>query len=167
MSIDKNIPSTAAAKCLIIVHSYHHHNTAKIAEAMAQVLAAEVKSPQEADPTRLGGYDLIGLGAGIDSGQHYQPLLDFADQLPAVNNQAVFIFSTSAMQGKDKVDKDHAALREKLVDKHYLVLDEFSCKGLDTNSFLRYLGGLNKGHPDDKELQQAREFAAKLLNMVN
>jgi flavodoxin len=67
---------------LIVVFSYHHKNTQKIAEVMAKVLDAQVKSTQETGSDELKEYDLIGFGAGIDSGKHYRELLDFADGLP-------------------------------------------------------------------------------------
>jgi flavodoxin len=51
---------------MIIVYSYHHKNTQKVAEAFAKVLDAEIKSPQQADPDELKQYDLVGFGAGID-----------------------------------------------------------------------------------------------------
>lgn len=121
-------------KCLIIVYSYHHNNTAKIANAMAAVLHAEVKTPEQVVMEEFEQYDLIGFGAGIDSGRHYKQLLDVADWLPAVNEKSCFIFSTSAIMGEKKVAKDHALLRQKRQSKGYCVEDEFSCKGFNTNS---------------------------------
>ena len=69
-------------KSLIVVFSYHHKNTQKVAEVMAKVFDAPVKSPLEIGSDELQKYDLIGFGAGIDSGKHYKKLLDFADALP-------------------------------------------------------------------------------------
>lgn len=154
-------------KCLIIVCSYHHNNTAKIANQIAKVLNARVKTPGEVDPGELQEYELIGFGSGIDSGKHYQPLLDFADGLPQVNQKPCFIFSTSAIQGKDKVEQDHSLLRQKLQSKGYLIVGEFSCKGFNTNSFLKVFGGMNKGRPDSSDLKHAAEFALNLPEMMN
>jgi flavodoxin len=150
-------------KCLIIVYSYHHNNTTKIANEFSKVLNAQVKTPDEVIPEELQEYDLIGFGAGIDSSSHYKPLLDLADMLPEVNNKLAFIFSTSAIQGDAKVVKDHSMLRQKLQSKGYAIIGEFSCKGFNTNSFLKYLGGMNKGKPDDSDLKNAQKFALKLL----
>jgi flavodoxin len=144
------------------VYSYHHLNTQKIAEVFAKVLDAEVKAPQEANPTELKNCDLVGFGAGIDSGKHYKPLLDLADKLPQVTNKRAFIFSTSGITGEDKAAKDHASLREKLQSKAYIIVDEFQCKGFNTNSFLKYFGGMNKGRPNAEDLKHAEEFAQNL-----
>jgi hypothetical protein len=73
-----------------------------------------------------------------------------------------FIFSTSAIVGKEKVAKDHALLKEKLQSRGYVILDEFSCKGFNTNSFLRFFGGMNKGRPNAEDLTHAEEFAVML-----
>jgi flavodoxin len=153
---------TMGTKSLIIVYSYHHNNTAKIASEFSKVLQAEVKNPEQVIMEELQAYDLVGFGAGIDSGRHYKPLLDLVDRLPSVNGKDGFIFSTSGMQGEDKVKKDHALLREKLEDKGYRIVGEFSCKGYNTNSFLKYIGGMNKGRPNFDDFEHAKEFARNL-----
>ena len=152
-----------STKCLIIVYSYHHNNTSKIADEFSKVLNAQVIAPDHVNQEELEEYELLGFGAGIDSGRHYKPLLDLADKLPKVNNKPAFIFSTSAIQGEAKVAKDHSILRQKLQSKGYTIIGEFSCKGFNTNSFLKYLGGMNKGRPDRSDLKDAQEFALKLL----
>ncbi|BAI60497.1 conserved hypothetical protein [Methanocella paludicola SANAE] len=149
-------------KTLLVVFSYHHMNTEKVAKVFANVLDAQVKTPRQVNPGELGDYDLIGFGSGIDSGRHYKELLDFADALPRVAGKKAFIFSTSAIVGADKVWKDHSALREKLQAKGYVIVDEFACKGYNTNSFLKYIGGMNKGRPNAEDLKQAEEFALGL-----
>ena len=144
------------------MYSYHHSNTQKVAQAIANVLDAQVKSPQQTNPEEPNQYDLVGFGAGIDSGKHYKELLDFADALPQVTDKKAFIFSTSGMTGEKKLAKDHLALREKLQSKGYLIVDEFQCKGFNTNSFLKYFGGINKGRPNEEDLKHAEEFASRL-----
>jgi len=154
-------------KCLLVLYSYHHMNTEKVAKVFAQVLDAKIKTPQETDPQELLEYDLVGFGAGIDNGKHYKPVLNFADELPAVNNKDAFIFSTAALTKDKKRTKDHFALREKLESKGYLIVDDFQCKGFNTNSFMKYFGGMNKGRPNAKDLRKAEEFALKLKSRVS
>jgi flavodoxin len=149
--------------CLLIVYSYHHNNTQKVAEVFANVLDAQIKTPQQTDPQELQEYDLVGFGAGIDSGKHYKPLLDFADKLPQAEGKKAFIFSTS---GIAELTKNHAALREKLQSKGYVIVDEFNCRGFNTNSFLKYFGGMNKGRPNTEDLQAAETFAQKIKSAL-
>ncbi len=119
-------------------------------------------TPQQTSPKEPQQYYLVGFGAGIDSGKHYRELLDFADALPQVNDKKAFIFSTSGMTGEKKRIKDHSTLREKLQSKGYMIVDEFQCKGFNTNSFLKYFGGINKGRPNEEDLKHAEEFAQNL-----
>ena len=164
---ESKVSDSLSIKCLIVVYSYHHNNTAKIAQVFSEVLSAEIKTPDQLKQENLQQYNLIGFGAGIDSGKHYKPLLDFVDRLSKVNNQNAFIFSTSAIQGVGKVKKDHSLLKGKLISKGYIIVDEFSCKGFNTNSFLKYFGGMNKGRPNSADLKDAKDFAVGLLQKTS
>ena len=157
-------------KSLVVVFSYHHNNTQKLAEVFAEVLNAKVKSPKEIIPEELEEYDLIGLGSGIDSGKNYKELLDFADRLPQVLHKKAFVFSTSGMpigvSGQQRLEeytsKCHTTLKEILQSKGYTIVGEFGCAGFNTNKFLKYFGGLNKGRPNSEDLKHAEEFVSKL-----
>ena len=159
-------------KCLIVVYSYHHSNTQKIAEVLGRVLDGQVKSPQQTNPEELPNYDLVGFGSGIDSGKNYKELLDFANTIPHVTNKKAFVFSTSGMpigiSGQQRLEeytnKCHKTLKETLQSKGYTVVDEFGCAGFNTNKFLKYFGGINKGRPNSEDLKNAEEFASKLKN---
>ena len=149
-------------KSLLVLFSYHHNNTEKIANVFAKVLDAQIKTPQQINPEELQEYSLIGFGSGIYGAKHHKVLLDLADKLPQVTNRKAFIFSTSALTGEDKVAKDHSLLREKLQSKGFMIVDEFACKGFNTNKFLKYFGGMNKGRPNAEDLKHAEEFAQNL-----
>ena len=149
-------------KSLIVFYSFHHNNTEKIANVFAKVLHAEIKKPQKVELKEIQEYDLVGFGSGIYGEKHHKLLLDLTNNLKQVTNKKAFIFSTSAIQGKAKVAKDHSLLREKLQSKGYQIVDEFSCKGFNTNSFLKVFGGMNKGRPNAKVLKHAEEFAQNL-----
>ncbi|MBY8986741.1 MAG: flavodoxin family protein [Candidatus Lokiarchaeota archaeon] len=149
-------------KSLLVLYSYHHNNTEKIANVFAKVLDAQIRTPQQINIEELQEYSLIGFGSGIYGGKHHKTLLDLADTLPQVTNRNTFIFSTGALTGKAKVAKDHSTLREKLQSKGYMIIDEFGCKGFNTNSFLKYFGGMNKGRPNAEDLKHAEEFAQNL-----
>lgn len=149
-------------KTLLVVYSYHHNNTQKVAEVFSKVLEAQIKTPQQTNPTELQEYDLVGFGAGIDSGKHYKQLLDFAEQLPNAEGKKAFIFSTSGVSNPKYQNKIHTTLREKLQTRGYVILDEFNCHGFNTNVFLKYIGGMNRGHPNIEDLKKAEEFAQNL-----
>ena len=150
-------------KSLIICISYHHNNTEKIANVFAKVLDAQIKTPQQIIIEELQDYDLVGFGSGIYDDKHHKVLLDLVDKLPQVTNKRAFIFSTSGVSRKfameNSLDDAHLPLREILQSKGYLIVDEFNCAGYNTNSFLRFIGGLNKGKPNTEDLKNAEEFA--------
>jgi flavodoxin len=149
-------------KSLLVVYSYHHNNTEKVANVFAKVLDAPIKTPQQIDTQELQQYDLVAFGTGIDSGKHYKPVLDLADKLPQVENESAFVFSTAGLTGDKKRGKDHKALREKLEAKGYSIVDEFQCKGFNTNSYIKYFGGMNRGRPNAEDLKDAEKFAHNL-----
>jgi hypothetical protein len=106
----------------------------------------------------------------LDTGKNYPGLLDFASKLPQVANKKAFVFSTSGMpvgvSGQQKVEeytsKCHTTLKETLQSKGYTIVGEFGCAGFNTNKFLKYFGGLNKGRPNEEDLKHAEVFAEKL-----
>ena len=150
-------------KSLLVLFSYHHKNTEKIANVFAKVLDAQIKTPQQVNPEELPEYSLIGFGSGIYGGSHHKSLLDLADKLPQVRSKKAFIFSTCGVPAfaanRELFEKNHSSLREKLQTKGYTVIGEFSCAGFNTNSFLKLFGGLNKGRPDARDFKHAEEFA--------
>ena len=150
----------------MILVSYHHGNTEKIADVIAGVLDAQIKKPEQVDPKQLQRYDLVGLGSGIYDSKHHQSLFDLVERLPQVINKKAFIFSTCGVPGigmnDEYVNKNHSLLREKLQAKGYVIIDEFGCVGLNTNSFLRRFVGINKGRPNAEDLKHAEEFARNL-----
>ena len=155
-------------RSMTVLVSYHHNNTQKVAEVMAKVLDAQIKTPQQTNPEELQGYDLVGFGSGIYAYQHHTSLLELADKLPQVSNKKAFIFSTTGAPivfGESALEKgkeQHLHLREKLQSKGYTIVDEFICAGFNTNKFLKYFGGINKGRPNSEDLKHAEEFASKL-----
>jgi flavodoxin len=158
------------ARSLVVVFSYHHMNTEKIAHVIAKVLDAPVKTPQQVNPEEIQEYSLIGFGSGIYAAKHHASLLDLAGNLPQANGRKAFIFSTfgapvTLYKGErltEFIHNNHRALMEKLQSRGYTIIDEFACAGFNTNSFLRLFGGLNKGRPDAEDLMHAEEFAKDL-----
>ena len=149
-------------KSLLVLYSYHHNNTQKIANVFTQVLKAQIKTPKQINLQELQNYNLIGFGSGIYGAKHHKSLLNLANKLPQVTNKKAFMFSTSALTGKEKMVDDHSSLKEKLQSKGYTIIDEFQCKGFNTNSLLKFFGGMNKGRPNTEDLKNAEEFVLNL-----
>jgi flavodoxin len=67
---------------------------------------------------------------------------------------------------EEYIANNHAALREKLRSKGYVIVGEFGCMGHNTNSFLKVFGGINKGRPNAEDLKHAEKFAQNLKEKV-
>ena len=145
-------------KTLIVYTSVHHQNTENVAKVMAEALEADLISVANAKPEMPANYDLVGFGSGIYFGKHHKTLLKFVEMLPPVTQKQAFLFSTC---GDGKINH-HAALKEKLVNKGFAVVDEFCCRGWDTVGPLKLFGGINKGRPDENDRAAARAFARGL-----
>ncbi len=140
---------------LILYKSYHRRNTEKVARAMAEVMDAKIKRVEDARIEDLACCDLIGFGSGIYGGKPHRSLFQLVDKIPPSDKKA-FIFSTS---GEPK-DEYHRLLREKLSGKGFRIVGEFQSPG---ESGLFGWTFTNRGHPDETDLQNARNFAKKLI----
>lgn len=164
---EKNPNNPQPVKSLVIVFSYHHGNTEKIAHAIAKVLGAEVKKPHQVYSEELREYDLIGFGSGIYSATFDPSVIGLADRLSYAAGKKAFLFSTygapAFIADREFIEKNHQQIREKLQLKGYTVIGEFGCAGWNTNSFLKYFGGLNKGRPDAGDLKNAEAFAREMM----
>ncbi len=151
-------------KVLIIYSSTYHKNTERIAQAMAEVLDADLVETQNAKPEDILNYDLIGFGSGIYTWKHHKLLLKFVDSLKPANGKKAFIFSTSGAPGGKKY---HKKLREELIKKGFDIVGEFNCLGWDTFGPLKLIGGMNKGRPNEQDIENAKNFAKELMKIKN
>ena len=147
-------------KSLVVVFSYHHGNTEKIAHACAKVLGAEVKTPQQVKPEEIAEYDLVGFGSGIYSATFDPSVLELADRLPQAAGKKAFLFSTygapAIFADGEFVENNHSQIREKLQAKGYTVIGEFGCAGWNTNSFLKIFRGAQQGQARCRRYQECR-----------
>jgi len=156
----------ASPGCLILCKSVHHGNTAKVATAIAAVLHAEIASPEEVPYTSLEGRPLVGFGSGVYYGRMHDALFEWLHGLPDVPEAVLpaFLFSTAGLPWLSWLW--HGPLCRLLARKGFRVVGEFSCGGYDTWGPLWLIKGLNKKHPDDRDLARAEEFAAGIVRVL-
>ena len=150
-------------KTLIICKSIHHENTLRVAQVLADELDAELKTPEMVDQESLADYDLIGFGSGIYMGKHHRTLLNLVSNIDSLSNKKVFVFYTSGFEKFPTRPSFETALSDHLEKKDADVVGTFSCRGLETYGPFRIGGGKNKGHPDQTDLNNARDFAKSLI----
>ncbi len=145
-------------KTLIIYNSVHHGNTEKIAKAMADALDAKLSKPDEVDAASLEQYELFGFGSGVYGGRFHKSILEFVESLPSLNNKKAFVFSTSWRVKEEYNER----MKNMLIDKGFDVAGDFSCKGFNNFGPFKLIGGLNKGRPNEEDIERAADFARKL-----
>jgi len=147
-------------KILIICTSIHHGNTMKIAKAISSVLDATIINPGDLDINTISNYDVIWFWSGVYDWKHHKNLFDLISKIKKQQHKKSFIFSTSTIPFKI-TDKP---IKEILEKKWFDVVGSFQCKWFMDYSFVKYFfGGLNKGRPNDKDIENAKTFAKQLV----
>jgi len=145
---------------LIVYKSYHRMNTEKVAKAMAEAMNAQLTKVEDARPEALAEYDLIGFGSGIYGLKHHKALIDLIEAMPAMDKN-VFVSTCGNLR-----EVNHKLIKEKLTERGCHIVGEFAGAlrlNRDWKGALAFIGGKNKGHPDEKDLENARAFAKGLL----
>jgi flavodoxin len=77
-------------KSIVVVSSYHHKNTQKVAERIAGILGASVTPQELIEAGSLAAYNLVGFGSGIYDARHHKGLLSLVDKLPGQTERKPF-----------------------------------------------------------------------------
>lgn len=135
----------------VVVYCSRSGNTKKVAQAIAEVLETAARSVGE--EIKLEDCDLICVGSGVHAGRPERGMMKFLRGLPRLDGKKGAVFGTYASQ-RGFLDTMAAMLAEKGVD----VLGKWGCRG----KFLFF----NRRRPDEKDLEDARQFARKLKEAV-
>ncbi len=147
-------------KTAICYYSRHHGNTRKVLEAMASEGEVDLIDVTTRQAVRLDGYDCVGFACGIYGFSFHPAVEAFARQYLPAAKPVFFVYTYGAAKGAGA--KDVAAVA---AEKGCPVLGEFGCKGYDTFGPFRLVGGIAKGHPDERDLADARCFYRALCQM--
>ena len=145
-------------KTTIVYYSKHHGNTKKLLDAIAaenDVTLTDVTAQPVAD---LTGYDRIGFASGIYYASFAKQILEFArDHLPE-GKEVFYIYTHGAPKGDFL-----KAIREIAEKKNCSEIGEYHCRGFDTFGPFKLVGGIQKGHPTEEEIQGAVDFYSHLM----
>ena len=130
---------------------------------MGEVLGARVLEGEQAKKENILDYDLVGFGSGIYFWKHHQKLLEFVRSLKFDRGKKAFVFSTSGLPFPGMF---HRALKKELIKKGFKIVGELNCLGWDTFGVLKFIGGINKGRPNEKDIKKAKEFAKRMKELV-
>ena len=145
-------------KTAICYYSRHHGNTLKVAQAMALEGEVDLIDVTTRQAIRLEGYDCIGLASGIYGFEFQKAVVEFARQYLPNGKPVFFLYTYGGAKGTGA-----KAVAEVAREKDCPILGEFSCKGFDTFGPFKMIGGIAKGHPDQKDLENARAFYREMV----
>ena len=144
-------------KTAVCYYSRHHGNTLKVLEAMAQEGEMDLIDVTTRQLVRLEEYDCIGFASGIYGFEMQKAVVEFARQYLPAGKPVFFVYTFGGARGTGA--KALAAIAK---EKGCPVLGEFGCKGYDTFGPFKLVGGIAKGHHDQKDLAAARAFYRRL-----
>ena len=140
-------------KTAICYYSRHHGNTRIVLEAMAREGEVDLLDVTTRQTVRLEDYDCVGFASGIYGFEVQKAVVNFARQYLPQGKPVFFVYTYGGAKGSGA-----KALGEIAREKGCPVLGEFSCKGYDTFGPFKLVGGIAKGHPDERDLEHARQF---------
>lgn len=146
-------------KTLLVFASTHHGNTKRIVDTMAQAISADVVDITADGSPDLSGYELIGLASGVYFNTLHEKINQLAERDIFAPGQKVFLASTCGVGYMNYC----AGLKKRLERRSIPVLGCFQCRGYDTFGILGKLGGIARGHPNEKDLDRAASFARTML----
>ncbi len=163
---------------ILIAYDSQTGNTEAIGKSMAESLEGEVtcKSMKDVDPTSLTDYDVLLLGSGVyanGAGKKLNKLLKNAEALP----EKVVLFCTHTNPNPAMWDGVFKKAKKEIAKKNATVVAEFDCIGENKNPQIVEMllktqpdlkAGIEaaKGHPDAMDLENAKKFAASLLQKI-
>lgn len=142
-------------KICIIYDSKHKMNTEKLLLSLKNIYNnLDIIKINNFDVNTINNYEKIGLASGIYWGKFSKNIQNLLDKILESNIKNLFFIYTSG-SGKVKYEKK---LIKKVEDKNKVSLGIFSCKGFDTYGPFILIGGINKGRPNEKDIENFIEF---------
>lgn len=147
-------------KTAILYYSKHHGNTKKILCAIKEKEKnVDLFDITEKPVIDLQSYECIGFASGIYFSKFNKDLIRFAKEKMPVDKKTFFIYTCGA-KGKGYTK----AISEALKEHNTIILGEYGCLGFDSYGPFKLIGGIAKGHPSNKEIEEAVSFYESLLS---
>ena len=143
---------------MIIIYSSHHHgNTEKLVKKVVDGTDIKVISVEDAFNIDFNEYNCIGFASGIDFGKFYPDIIEIAKKIP--ENKNVFAIFTCASVNS----KMGGQIREIAELRNCKFLGKYGCKGYNTYGPWKLIGGMNKNHPNEDEINEGKKFIENII----
>jgi Flavodoxins len=143
----------------ILYVSVHHGNTKKIVQIMAETLSADLIDLTKEKNPDISGYDVLGFASGSFYQAMHEQIVNFVRNTDFGQNKKAFLVCTCGANIRDYTSGVKKLLKQKGVQ----VTGSFQCRGFDTFGPFGKIGGIAKNHPDERDYDNARKFAASLI----
>ena len=141
----------------IVYYSKHHGNTKKLLDAIAEkneVTLIDVTEDKDAD---ISTFERIGLASGIYYNGFARQITEYAAKHLPEGREVFYIYTHGA-----PAVKPLKAMREIANRKNCREIGFYHCQGFVTFGPFKAIGGIAKGHPTDKEIEEAVSFFESL-----
>ena len=146
-------------KTAIVYYSKHHGNTKKLVDSIASKYEVTLIDSTARMTVDLKDFDCIGFASGIYFSSFAKQVLSFAEKnLP--DNKNVFFIGTCGVKSPVLY---FDAIRKIASTKNCRELGTYLCLGFDTFGPFKVIGGIAKGHPNEKEIAGAVNFYRKTV----
>lgn len=142
-------------KICIVYDSMHNMNTEKLVLSLKENYNnVDIIKVNNFDINAIDNYSKIGLASGIYWGRFSKNIEELLDKILDSDVKNLFFIYTSGI-GKVRYEKK---LIKRLEEKNKICLGIFSCKGFDKYGPFKLIGGINKGKPNEKDIQNLIKF---------
>ena len=142
-------------KICIVYDSMHNMNTEKLVLSLKENYNdVDIIKVNNFDINAIDNYPKIGLASGIYWGRFSKNIEELLDKILDSDVKNLFFIYTSGI-GKVRYEKK---LIKRLEEKNKMCLGIFSCKGFDKYGPFKLIGGINKGKPNEKDIQNLIKF---------
>lgn len=142
-------------KICIVYDSMHNMNTEKLVLSLKENYNnVDIIKVNNFDINAIDNYPKIGLASGIYWGRFSKNIEELLDKILDSDVKNLFFIYTSGI-GKVRYEKK---LIKRLEEKNKICLGIFSCKGFDKYGPFKLIGGINKGKPNEKDIQNLIKF---------
>lgn len=146
-------------KSIVLYASVHHGNTKKVVDAMQECQKSDLIDVTKAKDIDISGYDIIIIASGVYFSKPHKSIIEAVNKFHFSDNQKVFLVITTG-SNPESTGKKMKEFFEKLNIK---IDDVFACKGFDTYGPFKLIGGIAKGCPTEKDLENAKSFMVNII----
>ena len=144
-------------KVAIVYYSKHHSNTKKLIDAIAARHDVTVFDASRSKAVDLSNYDMVGFASGIYYSKFHKSVLEFAKQNLPDGKRVFFIYTYGA-----KMKGYTSAIRDAVLTRNTQIVGEYGCQGYDTFGPFKLIGGVAKGHPNKRDIDNVLAFFESL-----